>query len=456
MISAFANIWKVPELKKRVLFTLGIILLIRVGAAIPLPGIDSGLLQQQLQRPGHRTDPLMDLFGFLTGGALSQAAIFSLGIMPYITASIIMQMMMAVVPALKRLIQEGGESGRQQFIQYTRYLTVAICLGQAFLLARAIAFQPQAIFGGNATDWIGLVRLEPLWQFVAIAVGTMTCGTIFIMWLGEQITERGVGNGASLIIAVGIIDRLPRVGLAAFELFFNPESARQPNPMFLIPMVAMLLLAIAFVVMLTQGVRKIPVQYAKRMVGQKMYGGQATFLPLRVNYVGVMPIIFGQALLLFPFQLLKMADWRPMQKFAALMQPGTILYETSYAILILFFAYFWVSTQFDPVQIADDLKKHGGYIPGIRPGQATADFLDYTMTRITLAGAVALMILAIAPDLLGEKGFGIPRSVASFFGGTSLLIMVGVMLDVMRQIESHLLMRHYDGFLKKGRIRARR
>jgi preprotein translocase subunit SecY len=207
--------------------------------------------------------------------------------------------------------------------------------------------------------------------------------------------------------------------------------------------------------MLTQGVRKIPVQYAKRMVGQKMYGGGATFMPLKVNYSGVMPIIFGQALLLFPFQILKMVPWAPLRKFSEIMNPGSVLYEVSFALLILFFAYFWVSTQFDPVQISDDLKKHGGYIPGIRPGQATADFLDFTMTRITFAGAMALVILAVVPELLGTT-MGVPRAVASFFGGTSLLIMVGVMLDVMRQIESHLLMRHYDGFLKKGKIRGRR
>jgi preprotein translocase subunit SecY len=239
-------------------------------------------------------------------------------------------------------------------------------------------------------------------------------------------------------------------------LFFGTgELEERKNPMVLIPLVALLLLAIAFVVMLTQGVRKIPVQYAKRMVGQKLYGGGATFMPLKVNYSGVMPIIFGQALLLFPFQILKMVPWTPLQKVANIMTPGSVTYEVSFALLILFFAYFWVNTQFDPVQISDDLKKHGGYIPGIRPGQATSDFLDFTMTRITFAGAIALVILAIVPELLGTT-MGVPRAVASFFGGTSLLIMVGVMLDVMRQIESHLLMRHYDGFLKKGKIRGRR
>ncbi len=454
MISAFANIWKVPELKKRVLFTLGIILLIRIGSAIPIPGIDSGLIQEVTSRAGHKANDLMQMVMLLSGGAMSQAAIFSLGIMPYITASIIMQMMMAVVPALKRMIQEGGESGRQQFIQYTRYLTLVICLGQSFLLARTIAFAPEQIFGGSANNWTNLMVLDSNWSFIGIAVATITCGTMFIMWLGEQITERGIGNGASVIIAVGIIDRIPSVSIQAFQLFFG--GADEPkNPMFLIPLVALLLLAIGFVVMLTQGVRKIPVQYAKRMVGQKMYGGGATFMPLKVNYSGVMPIIFGQALLLFPFQILKMVPWTAMQKFANIMQPGSAIYEVSFAMLILFFAYFWVSTQFDPVQISDDLKKHGGYIPGIRPGQATSDFLDFTMTRITFAGAMALVILAVVPELLGTT-MGVPRPVASFFGGTSLLIMVGVMLDVMRQIESHLLMRHYDGFLKKGKIRGRR
>lgn len=454
MISAFANIWKVPELKKRVLFTLGIILLIRVGSTIPLPGVDASVIQDVTSRAGHKANDLMQMVMLLSGGAMSQAAIFSLGIMPYITASIIMQMMMAVVPALKRMIQEGGESGRQQFIQYTRYLTLVICLGQSFLLARTIAYAPEQIFGGNANDWTELLAVTTPWHFIVIAVATMTCGTMFIMWLGEQITERGVGNGASVIIAVGIIDRIPSVSLQAFQLFFGGDDERK-NPMYLIPLVALLLLAIGFVVMLTQGVRKVPVQYAKRMVGQKMYGGGATFMPLKVNYSGVMPIIFGQALLLFPFQILKMVPWAPLRKFSEIMNPGSVLYEVSFALLILFFAYFWVSTQFDPVQISDDLKKHGGYIPGIRPGQATADFLEFTMTRITFAGAMALVILAVVPELLGTT-MGVPRAVASFFGGTSLLIMVGVMLDVMRQIESHLLMRHYDGFLKKGKIRGRR
>jgi preprotein translocase subunit SecY len=453
MLSAFANIWKVPELKKRVLFTLGVVALVRVGCNIPVPGIDTQLIQANI---AHRAtqDDILQWFNLFTGGALQQCAIFSLGIMPYITASIIMQLLTAVIPALKRMIQE-GESGRQAFIQYTRYLTVAICFGQAAFFAGAIANNPAALLGGRPEDWAGLLVIDR-WQFIALTVATLTCGTVFLMWLGEQITERGIGNGASMIITIGIIDRLPHAAVLVVQQFFTGgQTGSTQNPFLLLPMVAMLLVAIGFVVALTQGQRRIPVQYTKRMVGRKMLGGGTTYMPLRINYAGVMPIIFGQALLIFPIKILSLVNVPWLSILTNALQPGHLVYEMTYGLLILFFAYFWVATQFDPIQISDDLKKHGGYIPGIRPGQPTADFLDHVMTRITLAGAIALTIIAIVPDWIGRL-YGLPRMIYSFFGGTSLLIVVGVMLDTMRQVESHLLMRHYDGFLKKGKIRGRR
>ncbi|MBU1909041.1 MAG: preprotein translocase subunit SecY, partial [Verrucomicrobia bacterium] len=307
-------------------------------------------------------------------------------------------------------------------------------------------------------EGLGITRqivMIPGLRFRILSVVTMTTGTMLLMWLGEQITERGIGNGISLIITISITSRLPGAVQAGLTMFKPVDGVAQFGVFHLVGMMVMLFLVIAGVVAVTQAQRKIPVQYAKRVIGRKVYGGQSTYMPLRVNYSGVMPIIFAQAILMFPSRLLNMIPVDFFKRVAVALQVGSTLYNVLYALMILFFSYFWVATQFNPIQIADDLKKYGGYVPGIRPGRPTAEFLDRTMTRITLAGAIFLTVIAVLPTVMAQQ-FGIPWIVSSFFGGTSLLIIVGVMLDTMRQVEAHLITRHYDGFLKKGRLRSRR
>ena len=348
--------------------------------------------------------------------------------------------MTAVVPALERLARE-GDSGRQKITQYGRYLTVFLCIIQGYFMAVTLE-HPGTLFHSDVQ-----IVLHPGPAFRLMTVLTMTTGTMFIMWLGEQITQRGIGNGISLIITEGIVSRLPSAGLAVANMFRT-----NVNPFFLVTLFVLLFLVIAGTIALTQGQRKVPIQYAKRVVGRKVYGGQSTYMPLRINYSGVMPIIFAQSILMFPAIVLR--RFESTQWLADVMM-NTGWYMILYGLMILFFSYFWVATQFNPVQIADDLKKYGGYVPGIRPGKPTAEFLDSTMTRITLAGALFLTVIAVIPTVISGQ-FNVPYVAASFFGGTSLLITVGVMLDTMRQVESHLLMRHYDGFLRKGHLRSRR
>jgi preprotein translocase subunit SecY len=451
MFSAFLNSWKIPELRKRILFTLGIVVLVRLGANIPCPGVNPADLNKYMADIQRQVGgSVVGLANMLTGGALQQCAVFALGVMPYISASIIMQLLTAVVPSLERLKQE-GESGRSKIIQYSRYMTVGLCVVQGWLLAKAFE-NPQALFPG----FTGTLVVNPGLSFQLLTVLTITSGTVLLMWLGEQITERGIGNGMSIIITVGIVDRLPQAIAQAWQMFFPGGGAEsQFNILHAILLLVMALAAVAGVIALTQAQRKIPVQYAQRMVGRKMLGGGQTFMPLRINYSGVMPIIFAQAILLFPAKLFSMSSWPALQKMARALTEGEVLYLALYGLMILFFSYFWVATQFNPLQIADDLKKHGGYVPGIRPGRPTAEYLDHSMTRITLAGAIFLTVIAVIPYILSHN-FRLPYLTASFFGGTSMLITVGVLLDTMRQVESHLIMRHYDGFLRKGRLSGRR
>ena len=445
MLSAFSNSLKIPELRSRIGFTVLLVFICRIIAIVPTPGVEvnalKSLIDEQRNNVGGGVMGLLDLFA---GGAMSNCAIGALGIMPYISASIIIQLMTAIIPHLERLSRE-GDTGRQKIIQYTRYLTLGICLVQAFMWARSL--ETGALLGPNAD-----VVMNPGLGFELMTVLTMTTACILLMWLGEQITDRGVGNGISLIITVNIIASLPAAAGQAIAMF---QGNNEYGPFHLAALTIMIFLVIAATVAITQAVRKVPVQYAKRVVGNKVYGGGGNFMPLKVNYSGVMPIIFAQALMIIPTGMMQVLPWDWAKQFAAFFQMGGTAYMLTYAFMILFFSYFWVATQFKPVQIADDLKKSGGYIPGIRPGKPTADFLDRTMTRITLVGALAITVIAVIPTVMAMH-FNIPWLVANFFGGTSLMIMVGVALDTMRQIESHLLTRHYDGFLKKGRIRGRR
>lgn len=447
MFSAFLNSFKIAELRQRILFTLMLVALCRLGAAIPTPGIDSTALAREMQRIDQQVGGgLLGLINLFSGGALENCSVFALGIMPYISAAIIFQLLTAVVPSLEKLARE-GQAGRQQITQYTRYLTLGLCAVQGLMLAKGLE-SPQAVFG-----FTGDIVLREGWMFRIMTVITLTTGTMLMMWLGEQISDRGIGNGISLIITINIISRLP-VAIQALQNMFSPSQEQGFNLLHGVVLLLLFVGVIAATVAVTEGQRKIPVQYAKRVVGRRVYGGQSTYMPLRINYSGVMPIIFAQALLMFPSKIL---GWVPLPMFkqmAAALNYGKPLYMLLYGLMILFFAYFWVATQFNPIQIADDLKKYGGYVPGIRPGRPTATFLDNTMTRITLAGAIFLMVIALLPIWLASQ-FNIPFIVAQFFGGTSLLIIVGVMLETLRQIESHLLMRHYEGFLRKGKIRGR-
>jgi len=460
MISAFANTFKIPELRSRIFFTLILLVVVRIGAAITCPGVNAAVIQTWFasQVNNETGGNVAALFNIFSGGALENCAVFSLGVMPYISASIMLQLLTAVIPQLGKLAKEDG--GRQKIMQYTRYATIALCILQGYFLALTFENPGSNPFLHGIMDTIAKMGVplvsDPGVAFRVTTVITLTAGTMFLMWLGDQITDRGVGNGMSMIITVGIVARLPAALIQAWRTFVpSGGQGSQVNPMVLVLMIAFLVIVIAAVICVTQAQRKVSVQYAKRVVGQKVYGGQQSFMPLKVNYAGVMPIIFAQALLVFPSTIATMAfKGSPVaQKVAAMLTHGWLHYLL-YALMIFFFSYFWVATQFQPQQIAEDLKKGGGYVPGVRPGKPTADFLDFTMTRLTFAGAIFLTIIAILPGMLAER-MNVPYATAQFFGGTSLLIVVGVVLDTMRQVETHLIQRHYDGFLRKGKIRGR-
>jgi preprotein translocase subunit SecY len=451
--STFANCFKIPELKSRILFTLLLLGICRLLAWIPAPGLDASALNAFFQDSSREMNSLLGMYSMFTGGGLQRCAIGALGIMPYITATIIIQLLSAVVPQLSKLVREEG--GRAKIIQYGRYLTVVLCLGHGTLMALGWE-HPEQLFNGFEGN---LVVAENLWWYRIQTVLMLTTGTMLLMWLGEQITERGIGNGVSLVITIGIIADVPGAAQGVYYMMFPPEGGGAGLHIFQLAGLVLLLVAVvAGVVSVTQAQRKIPVQYAQRAVGRRVYAGQTSYMPLRVNYAGVMPIIFASAILMFPsmvfFKLGRIVDMRFFEEVGRQLSPGYLMYYLLYAAMILFFSYFWVATQFNEIQIADDLKKHGGYIPGVRPGQATSNYLHHSMSRITLAGAIFLTVIAIMPMLLGDW-LNIDPRVSQFFGGTSILITVGVVLDTMRQMESHLLMRHYDGFLKKGRIRGR-
>jgi preprotein translocase subunit SecY len=456
IFNTFANCFKIPELKSRIIFTLVVLAICRVASMIPIPGLDGQALQEYFNEQAKRQEGsgLLGMYSMFTGGALERCAIGALGIMPYISATIIIQLLTAVVPRLSKLAREEG--GRAKLIQYGRYLTVLLCLGQGFFMA--LGWENAAsLFPGFDTK---LVLYENLWWYRIQTVLILTTGTLLLMWLGEQITERGIGNGISLVISIGIVARLPQAAQSLLDMFAPGGDIEQGrfNVFHGIAMVLLLVAVVAGVIAVTQAQRKIAVQYAQRAVGRKVVAGGTSFMPLRVNYAGVMPIIFAQAILMFPQKILEYAGQSLnlpfLTRLSVALTEGAFLYLVLYAAMILFFSYFWVATQFNELQIADDLKKYGGYIPGVRPGQATSTFLHNAMSRITLAGAIFLTVIAVIPILL-YRFMEVPYPVATFFGGTSMLILVGVMLDTMRQMESHLLMRHYDGFLKKGRLKGR-
>jgi preprotein translocase subunit SecY len=457
MLSAFTNCLKIPELRHKIFMMLSLLFIARIGANIPLPGLDMKPLQDYFaEQTASGGGSLVGLYNMFTGGAFLRGAVFALGIMPYISASIIFQLMGAVFPALARLQQE-GEAGRQKLSQYTRYATVIIAAVQGVLLILGLQ-NPGTLFPGFSTDTFGEIIIQNKFWFLVSSTVFLTAGVVLLMWIGEQITKLGIGNGISILITIGIIADLPGAAQATYDLFFGPVGVRKLVFGHGILMLGLLVVVTAGLVAVIQAMRKIPVQYAKRVVGRKVYGGQSSFMPLKVNYAGVMPVIFASALLSFPQQIISQIGaalelpW--MVDAANYLVRGSTSYYIVFGLMILFFSYFWVSVMFRPIQIADDLKKYGGYVPGVRPGQPTAKFLDFVMTRLTLAGAIFLTVITVFPDVL-LFSFEIPMRVAIFFGGTGMLITVGVALDTMKQIETHLLQRHYDGFLKKGRIRGR-
>jgi len=438
---SFRNIFKIQELRERVLFTLGLLVIVRIGAHITLPGVDAHVLAEATRNATQ--DNLFGLYDLFVGGAFSNAALFALGIMPYISSSIIIQLLGAVVPYFQKL-QKEGEEGRKKINQITRYGTVLVASVQAW----GVSVRLTHMNAGGAPIVPSEVQ-GALFTFSTIII--LTAGTIFLMWLGEQITERGIGNGISLIIFIGIVDRLPYAFLDEYRLL----SAGQSNLIIELVFITLMVFIIASVVLMTRGERRIPVQYAKRVVGRKVVGGVTQFIPLRVNTAGVMPIIFAQSIMFIPNTVLTFfPESEIMASIASHFRYDSFVYSFFYALLIIFFTYFYTAIAFNPKDVAETMKKQGGFIPGIRPGNQTAEYIDNILTRITLPGSVFLAIIAILPAFISR--FGVAPSFAQFFGGTSLLIVVGVALDTLQQIETHLKMRHYDGFLKTGRIKGRR
>lgn len=429
MATGFQNIFKIPELKRRVLYTFALLMVYRVGCAVPTPGIDGDALATFFERA---KGTLLGMFDMFSGGALERLSVFALGIMPYISASIILQLLTVVVPRLERLSKE-GEAGRKKITQYTRYGTVILSIIQGFGIA--VGLERMSV-PGAAT-----VVAFPGWGFRLMTVITLTAGTAFIMWLGEQITERGIGNGISLIIFAGIIARMPNAVSNTFRLMRTGEIS-----VFLVLVLVVVMVAVVgFIIFVERGQRRIPVQYAKRVVGRKMYGGQSTHLPLKVNTSGVIPPIFASSIIMFPATIANFIDVPWVQGVAQAMSPGSIVYNLIYVGFIIFFCFFYTAITFNPVDVADNMKKHGGYIPGIRPGKRTADYIDRVLTRVTFGGALYVSAVCVLPTILISR-FNVPF----YFGGTALLIVVGVAIDTVSQMEGHMLARHYEGFMGKG------
>ena len=435
MLGGFQNASRVPELRRRILFTFGMLAVYRVGVAIPTPGIDGQALAAFFEQARNTMLGLVNMF---SGGALERFSIFALGIMPYISSSIILQLLTVVFPYLEKLSKE-GELGRRKITQYTRYGTIVLSVIQGTFISMGLE-RIQAPGGGS-------VVFHPGWSFRAMTVITLTSGTAFIMWLGEQITERGIGNGISLIIFAGIVANFPSAAITTYQFFKEGEMS-----LFLIIfLLAFMIGVIGFIIFMERAARRIPVQYAKRVVGRKMYGGQTSHLPLKINPTGVIPPIFASSILIFPATIAQFIEHPYARLISDHLVPGTLVYDIVYIGLIVFFCYFYTAVTFNPVDVADNMKKYGGYVPGIRPGQRTAEYIDRILTRLTLSGAVYISLVCILPTLLIRQ-----VNVPFYFGGTALLIVVGVALDTVAQMETHLLTRNYEGFMKRGRIRGRK
>ncbi len=432
--SGLQNIFKIPELRRRIGYSLALLIVYRIGVHVPTPGIDSTALASFFEKA---KGTLLGLFDMFSGGALENLSVFALGIMPYISASIILQLLTVTIPHLERLSKE-GEQGRKKITQYTRYGTVVLSIIQGFGIS--VGLESMTAPGGAA------VVLAPGWGFRLMTVITLTAGTAFIMWLGEQITERGIGNGISLIIFAGIVCRMPTAVSNTFRLVSTGEM----NIFLVLILVLIMVAVVGGIIFFEQAQRRIPVQYAKRVVGRRMYGGQSSHLPLKINTSGVIPPIFASSIIMFPATIGSFINVPWVQAISNAVQPGSLVYELMFVGFIFFFCYFYTAVTFNPVDVAENMKKQGGYIPGIRPGKKTADYIDRVLTRITLGGAIYISTVCVLPSILITK-FNVPF----YFGGTALLIVVGVAIDTISQIESHMLSRHYEGFLKKSGIRVK-
>lgn len=456
MINAINKIFATSELRAKIVFTLLMLLVCRIGAFIPVPGInqDAALaLFKSATGGGQNLFQLMDIF---SGGAFKQLTIIALGIMPYISASIVMQLLVAIVPSLQRDIRENPEMGKRKLTKYTRLATLVLGLFQASFIAKYALSMNASHPGVLVPEMLNVSIHGVPWLFYLTVMLTITTGTVFLMWIGEQITEKGIGNGISLIITLGILSSLPStIGSIIKQLNLESQEVGQLSFSSLLVLISVFVFIIIGTILVIQGQRKIPLQYARRVVGRHEVQGSSAHIPLKINYAGVIPVIFASSLLMFPAtigQLMGRSSW--MGKVSQMLSPGSWVYISLYVFLILFFTYFWTATQFNPEQIASDMKKNGAFIPGIKQGKPTQDFLELTMNKITLLGGVFLAFIAILPILV-SKLLGVDARISHFFGGTSLLILVGVVLDTAQQIESHLLMKRYEGFMKKGKIRGR-
>lgn len=455
MIQKIVRIFQIPELKKKIVFTLFLLAVYRLGGFIPVPGINGEVALAYFRQATGGEQNLFQLVDIFSGGAFSQMTIFALGVVPYISASIILQLLVALIPSLQREVRENPEMGRKKINRWTRYGTLILSFIQATMYAtyaHKINFSNPGIISPEllSVDLFGIS-----WLYYMIVITTMTTGTLFLMWIGEQITEKGIGNGMSLIITVGILASLPTtLGVLLQQLNLDSPQAGQLSLFSLLILFCLFVLVTIATIYIVQGQRKIPLQYARRVVGNREVQSMgSSYIPLKVNYAGVIPVIFASSLLMFPAtigQFIGLGNW--LGVVADWFSPGQAPYLVAYMLLIIFFTYFWTATQFRPDQIASDMKKNGAFIPGVRQGKHTQEYLETTMSRITLIGALLLALLAVLPQIIG-KMMQVSYSVSYFFGGTSLLILVGVVLDTMKQIESHMLTKRYDGFMKKGKIR---
>ncbi len=456
MLESLRRVIGIPELRNKIVFTILMLVVCRIGVFIPVPGINGELALSYFKQATGGGQNLFQLVDIFSGGAFAQMTVIALGVVPYISASIILQLIMALLPGLQREVRENPDAGKRKVNKYTRFLTVLLAVIQSGLFARFAIGMNFSNPGIILPEMFKMQAFGIPWLFFLVTILTMTTGTMFLMWIGEQISEKGIGNGMSLIITVGIIASLPgTIGSVIKQLNLDSQEPGQLTFSSLLVLFGVFVLVIIATIMIIQGVRKIPVQYARRVVGRKEVQGGGSYVPLKINYAGVIPVIFASSLLMFPAtigQFLGKGGF--LGAIANSLTPGNWVYTFVFVALILFFTYFWTATQFHPEQIASDMKKNGAFIPGIRQGKPTQEFLETTMNRITLIGAVFLAIIAILPSLVG-KFLHVDPAISYFFGGTTLLILVGVVLDTMKQIESHLLMKRYEGFMKKGKIRGR-